>query len=95
MDTPVDTIRAWTIGMVLCTIVAAVNILMGLRKSPVNITASVVQLISYPYVCRFSPLVWTPFLLQQRELTLDAALVGPGQLTCLTRNTTSWALSST
>lgn len=51
MDTPVDTIRAWTIGMLLCTIVAAVNLLMGLRKAPVTITASVVQLISYPYVC--------------------------------------------
>lgn len=51
MDTPVDTIRAWAIGMFLCTIVAAVNILMGLRKSPVTITASVVQLVAYPYVC--------------------------------------------
>lgn len=48
MDTPVNTIRAWTIGMLLCTIIAAVNILMGLRKSPVTITASVVQLIAYP-----------------------------------------------
>lgn len=28
--------------------VAAVNILMGLRKSPIAITASVVQLIAYP-----------------------------------------------
>lgn len=60
MDTPVDTIRAWTIGMVLCTIVAAVNILMGLRKSPVTITASVVQLISYPYVCNPSSPTLTP-----------------------------------
>lgn len=48
VDTPVNTIRAWTIGMLLCTIIAAVNILMGLRKSPVVITASVVQLIAYP-----------------------------------------------
>lgn len=55
MTTPVDTIRAWTIGMLLCTIVAAVNILMGLRKSPVSITSSVVQLIAYPYVCNSAP----------------------------------------
>lgn len=34
--------------MLLCTIIAAVNILMGLRKSPVVISASVVQLIAYP-----------------------------------------------
>lgn len=50
VETPVNTVRAWTIGMLLCTIIAAVNILMGLRKSPVVITASVVQLIAYPYV---------------------------------------------
>ncbi|KAL2276644.1 hypothetical protein FJTKL_00797 [Diaporthe vaccinii] len=48
VDTPVNTVRAWTIGMLLCTIIAAVNILMGLRKSPVVISASVVQLIAYP-----------------------------------------------
>lgn len=49
MTMPVNTIRAWTIGIVMCTIIAAVNILMGLRKAPIVITASVVQLVAYPY----------------------------------------------
>ncbi len=53
---PVNTIRAWTIGAVMCTIVAACNIMLGLRKSPITIPATVVQLVSYPYVnCVFSP----------------------------------------
>ncbi|KAH8200631.1 hypothetical protein TruAng_005168 [Truncatella angustata] len=47
-ETPVGTIRAWTIGWLLCTIVAACNILLGLRRSPTYITATVVQLIAYP-----------------------------------------------
>ncbi|KAK7747413.1 hypothetical protein SLS53_001668 [Cytospora paraplurivora] len=64
MDTPVDTIRAWAIGMFLCTIVAAVNILLGLRKAPVTISASVVQLISYP-IAR----AWTA-VMPNKEYTL-------------------------
>ncbi|KKA29279.1 hypothetical protein TD95_002503 [Thielaviopsis punctulata] len=43
-----STIRAWVIGGVLCTIVAACNILLGLRRSPIAISATVVQLICYP-----------------------------------------------
>ncbi|KKY39097.1 putative small oligopeptide opt family [Diaporthe ampelina] len=48
VDTPVNTVRAWSIGILLCTIITAVKILIGLRKSPAVITASVVQLIAYP-----------------------------------------------
>ncbi|KAK7421248.1 hypothetical protein QQZ08_010025 [Neonectria magnoliae] len=47
-DTPINTIRAWTIGALMCTIVASCNILLGLRYSPITITSTVVQLISYP-----------------------------------------------
>ncbi len=47
-DLPVNTIRAWFLGFILCTIVAACNILLGLRRSPIIITATVVQLIAYP-----------------------------------------------
>ncbi|KKF96328.1 Sexual differentiation process protein isp4 [Ceratocystis platani] len=47
-DTPCSTIRAWVIGGLLCTIVAACNILLGLRRSPIVISATVVQLICYP-----------------------------------------------
>ena len=49
-DIPVNTVRAWTIGALMCTIVAACNILLGLRKSPTQILSTVVQLASYPYV---------------------------------------------
>lgn len=38
------------IGGILCTVVAACNLLLGLRRSPISIQSTVVQLISYPYV---------------------------------------------
>ncbi|KAH8888862.1 OPT family small oligopeptide transporter [Thozetella sp. PMI_491] len=47
-EAPVDTIRAWVIGAIMCTIVAACNILLGLRRSPITIQSTVVQLIAYP-----------------------------------------------
>lgn len=47
-DMPVDTIRAWTIGALMCTIVAACNILLSLRRAPISISSTVVQLIAYP-----------------------------------------------
>ncbi len=47
-DMPVDTIRAWSIGALMCTIVAACNILLSLRRAPISISSTVVQLISYP-----------------------------------------------
>ena len=45
---PINTIRAWTIGAITCTVIAACNILLGLRRSPTMIVPAVVQLISYP-----------------------------------------------
>ncbi|KAL6412497.1 putative OPT family small oligopeptide transporter [Ilyonectria robusta] len=47
-EMPINTIRAWTIGALMCTIIAACNILLGLRYSPITITSTVVQLASYP-----------------------------------------------
>ncbi|KAK5998534.1 Sexual differentiation process protein isp4 [Cladobotryum mycophilum] len=47
-DMPINTIRAWVIGAFLCTIVAACNILLSLRRNPVSISSTVVQLIAYP-----------------------------------------------
>lgn len=47
-DMPASTIRAWVLGALLCTVVAACNILLGLRRSPIIITATVVQLVAYP-----------------------------------------------
>ncbi|KAL1859528.1 hypothetical protein VTK73DRAFT_7572 [Phialemonium thermophilum] len=48
VDLPVNTIRAWTIGLVLCTIGSGVNMLFSLRNPTVQLTTFVVQLISYP-----------------------------------------------
>ncbi|KAG8415522.1 hypothetical protein J3458_009364 [Metarhizium acridum] len=50
-DVPVDTLRAWTIGAVLCTIVAACNVLLSMRRTPISISSTVVQLIAYPLGC--------------------------------------------
>ncbi|GJN67455.1 small oligopeptide transporter, OPT family [Purpureocillium lilacinum] len=48
VDVPCNTIRSWTIGALLCTIVAGCNILLTLRRSPISIGSTVVQLIAYP-----------------------------------------------
>ena len=45
---PVDTIRAWFIGALLCTIIAACNVLLSLRRGVISIQSTVVQLIAYP-----------------------------------------------
>lgn len=47
-EMPVNTVRAWVIGFFTCTIVTACNVLLSLRRSPVTITPTVVQLIAYP-----------------------------------------------
>lgn len=47
-ETPVNTVRAWVIGLLTCTIVTACNILLGLRRTPSSISSIVVQLIAYP-----------------------------------------------
>ncbi|KAL6698394.1 OPT oligopeptide transporter domain-containing protein [Trichoderma pleuroticola] len=57
IEVPVDTIRAWVIGAVMCTIVAACNILLTLRRAPITITSTVVQLVSYPIGCFWARVV--------------------------------------
>ncbi|KAM3547522.1 hypothetical protein MY1884_009532 [Beauveria asiatica] len=47
-DMHVNTIRAWIIGGVLCTIVSACNVLLSLRRTPISINSTVVQLVAYP-----------------------------------------------
>lgn len=47
-DMPANTIRAWTIGLLLCTIGSAVNMVLSLRNPSVVITTFVVQLVAYP-----------------------------------------------
>lgn len=48
IDMPANTIRAWTIGMLLTTIACAVNLLFSLRNPSIQITTYVVQLVAYP-----------------------------------------------
>jgi OPT family small oligopeptide transporter len=44
----VDTIRAWVIGALVCTVIGSINVLLYEHYTQVSITSSVVQLIAYP-----------------------------------------------
>lgn len=48
VDVPANTVRAWVIGLILCTIGSGVNMLFSLRFPSVAITTYVVQLVAYP-----------------------------------------------
>lgn len=48
MDLPANTVRAWVIGLLLCTIGSAINMLFSLRNPSVTINTYVVQLVAYP-----------------------------------------------
>lgn len=48
IEMPINTVRAWVIGFITCTVVTACNVLLSLRRSPVTISPTVVQLIAYP-----------------------------------------------
>lgn len=48
VDLPVNTVRAWCIGMFLCTIGSAVNMLFSLRNPTISLTTVVIQLVAYP-----------------------------------------------
>ncbi|KAJ6784825.1 hypothetical protein PWT90_06805 [Aphanocladium album] len=56
-DMPVDTIRAWVIGGILCTIVSACNVLLSMRRTPISISSTVVQLVAYPIGCAWASFV--------------------------------------
>jgi OPT oligopeptide transporter protein len=45
---PANTIRAWVIGLLLCTIGSAVNMLLSLRNPTIVLSTFVIQLIAYP-----------------------------------------------
>ncbi|RKF53705.1 Sexual differentiation process protein isp4 [Golovinomyces cichoracearum] len=47
-DLPANTVRAWTIGLLLTTIGSGVNCLFSLRNPSIAITTFAIQLISYP-----------------------------------------------
>ncbi|OAA70800.1 Tetrapeptide transporter, OPT1/isp4 [Akanthomyces lecanii RCEF 1005] len=46
--TPVSTIRAWAIGIILSVACAFVNIFFGIRMPAINVTSNVPQLLAYP-----------------------------------------------
>jgi hypothetical protein len=48
IEVPVNTIRAWVIGLTLCTIGSGVNMLFSLRNPTVLLTTYVIQLVAYP-----------------------------------------------
>ncbi|CAK7563528.1 MAG: hypothetical protein SEPTF4163_001397 [Sporothrix epigloea] len=48
VDLPANTIRAWTIGLVLCTVGSGVNMLFSLRNPSVSVNTYVIQLVAYP-----------------------------------------------
>ncbi|KAI1473658.1 small oligopeptide transporter [Daldinia eschscholtzii] len=48
VDLPANTIRAWIIGLILCTVGSAVNMLFSLKNPTIQVTTYVIQLIAYP-----------------------------------------------
>lgn len=48
VDVPANTIRAWVIGLILCTVGSGINMLFSLRNPSVSINTYVIQLIAYP-----------------------------------------------
>lgn len=47
-DVPVDTVRAWVLGMLLTTIASGLNALFALRQPAITINSLTVQLVAYP-----------------------------------------------
>ena len=47
-DVPVDTVRAWVLGILLTTIASGLNALFALRQPAITITSLTVQLVAYP-----------------------------------------------
>jgi hypothetical protein len=47
-DQPCNTIRAWTLGMILTTIGSGINMLFSLRNPSIYITTLVIQLVVLP-----------------------------------------------
>lgn len=47
-DVPVDTVRAWVLGMLLTTIASGLNALFALRQPAISIISLTVQLVAYP-----------------------------------------------
>lgn len=48
VDLPANTIRAWVIGLILCTLGSGINMLFSLRNPSIEVTTYVIQLVAYP-----------------------------------------------
>ncbi|KAH7134550.1 OPT family small oligopeptide transporter [Dactylonectria estremocensis] len=94
-EMPINTIRAWTIGAVMCTIIAACNILLGLRYSPITITSTVVQLVSYPIgVGWYKVMPDYRFKLFGREMSLNPGPFNVKEHTIITMMTAAGSAAS-
>ena len=92
---PVDTARAWCIGVITCTIVAACNVLLGLPRSPITISATVVQLISYPMGCAWARFVpHKTFRLVGREIAFNPGHFNVKEHTIITMITAAGSMPS-
>jgi OPT family small oligopeptide transporter len=79
----------------MCTIVAACNILLGLRRSPITITATVVQLISYPMGIWWAKLMpEITFKILGREFELNPGPFNKKEHTIITIMTAAGATTS-
>ncbi|KAK3176727.1 hypothetical protein OEA41_008052 [Lepraria neglecta] len=47
-DMPINTVRAWVLGILLTTIASGLNALFALRQPAITITSLTVQLVAYP-----------------------------------------------
>lgn len=47
--TPCSTVRAWTIGVLLCVFMAFINQLFSIRQPSILISANVAQLVAFPF----------------------------------------------
>ena len=47
-DVPINTVRAWALGMMLTTIASGLNALFALRAPAITITSLTVQLVAWP-----------------------------------------------
>ncbi|KAH8895289.1 Tetrapeptide transporter, OPT1/isp4 [Thozetella sp. PMI_491] len=98
-DEYVDTVRAWTIGTITCTVVASINVLLAEHFTSVGIYSPVVQLVSYPMGtgwARFMP-DWR-FTLFGTEIALNPGPFNKKEHTIITMMTaagssTSYAIS--
>jgi len=94
-DLPVNTIRAWTIGFITCTIVTACNVLLGLRISPIVILSNVVQLLAYPMGVGWAR--WMPkyrFRLFGHEMNLNPGPFNMKEHTIITMMTAAGSQAS-